>query len=178
MKYAFYAFIIAFFATTPSFAQEKGTLSVTTSKEPTVLDEKKPLKTDSFEVKKQKIQAELTLTIERLGAVIARTQIAIDLLLKVGRDTTEAQQELDIAKKALIEAQEALALLDAPVVETTQKKEVSLRTVAIVPPKNPTVELRDQVKKVQDALKVTQSSLIDSITALKQTVQQKNNPAL
>lgn len=178
MKYAFYAFIIAFFATTPSFAQEKGTISVTSPKEAVILDEKKPLKTDPFEVKKQKIQAELALTIDRLEAVIARTQIAIDLLLKVGRDTTAAQQELDTAKKALIEAQEALALLDAPVVETAQKKEVSLRTTAIIPPKNPTAELRDQVKKVQDALKVTQTALVDSISALKQTVQQKNNPAL
>lgn len=165
MKYALYAIIIAFFAITPTHAQEKGVLSVPTPAPET----KKPLKTDPFEVKKQKIQAELTLTVERLSLVVTRTQNAIDLLTKNGKDTTTAQADLDDAKNALTKAQAALLLLEQGAPE---KKEVSLRAMTTTS-KNPTAELRDQVKDVQDALKDTQRLLIQSIISLKEVVTVK-----
>lgn len=166
MKYPLFSIIAAaFLAVYPVSAQEK---AVTTA--PSV-ESKKILKAEPLPVKKQKIEEGLSLTIQQLSLVIARTQTAIDLLTKNGKDTVSAQESLDASKEALKEAEITIALL-SPNTET-EKPAIAVLKTSTAPQKNTVTNYKDAVKKIQDILKDSRSSLIDSINALKESLISK-----
>lgn len=166
MKYPLFAILVAaFIAIYPVSAQEKVVTTVPAVEPKTVL------KTEPLTIKKQKIEEGLASTIEQLSLVIARTQTAIDLLSKNGKDTTSAQESLEKSKASLETAQATLEGL-FPVADT-EKKEVPAVKITPVAQKTKVLSFKDQVKKIQDTLKDSRSSLIDSITALKESLIQK-----
>lgn len=166
MKYPLFTiFVAAFIAIYPVSAQEKVVTTVPNTEAKTIL------KTDTLVVKKQKIEDGLALTIEQLSLVIARTQTAIDLLTKNGKDTISAQESLEKSKVALDLAQNALEEL-SPTTEP-EKKEITTVKTSPVTQKAKAISFKDQVKKIQDTLKDSRGYLIDSINALKESLNPK-----
>lgn len=150
---------------TPLYAQEKGVVSVGTKE---VTEVKQVSKTEPLLTKKQKIELDLQSTTTQIDLVIDRAQAALDLLSKNGKDTAIAQTALDKAKTSLAEAQEILLTLSVP---ESEKKETATKTV--LSQKGAAQQFKDQIKKVQDSLKESRGFLIESITALKELLIQK-----
>ncbi len=122
---------------------------------------KKPL--DPALVKKQKIANDILTTSDKLQVVIDRTQTLIDLLTKNGKDTSDASTSLDDARVSLKEASDAMNQFMGIAPETKDDKKVKI------------VLIKEPVKKAQDALKSAKSSILESISYLKDSIAPKES---
>jgi hypothetical protein len=169
------SFIALLLIGAPAFAETKAdtaTAAATPIKDTKTVTTEAPVLT-----KKQKIEADLRATAEKLKLVIARTQILIDLLTKNGKDTTDAQATLISAKDSLDEASLAIdqfaGILPEPAkadVKTDTKAETKIEV------KSKEIPLfKDPLKKAQDSLKDAKAFLIGSIGILKDTLASKDS---
>jgi hypothetical protein len=152
---------------------DTATASATPLKKDVVVAPEAPVLT-----KKQKIEVELRETAAKLKAVVGRTQVLIDLLTKNGKDTTDAQLFLDSAQSALDDATTAIdqfAGVVAPLKTEVKDDSTTTPTSKATVLKTKEVALfKDPLKKAQDSLKETKTSLIGSIGSLKELLIPKD----
>lgn len=182
-KTVFTSFIALLLLVVPAFAQDlpaqtgKADLTASAQNSKDQSAEIKKLKAEPVLTRKQKIEAELRSTINKLELVIDRTQSVIDLLTKNGKDTTLPGASLLDARTALEEATTALDQFSGVVV-APEIKEVSTlsteRSTKVTTSKETQV-LKDPLKKTQDALKASKTALIESITLLKEGLLPKDS---
>jgi chromosome segregation ATPase len=141
--------ILAFGA--PAFAQNTQTSA-------------KELKVETL-TKKQKIEADLRSTSNKLKVAVNKTQKLLDLLSKNDKDTSLAQESLDSANTHLEEANEAIDQYAGilPEVNPADKKTKEV------------VLIKEPLKKAQESLKSAKASLIESIKILKEGLAPKDN---
>jgi division protein CdvB (Snf7/Vps24/ESCRT-III family) len=126
----------------------------------------------SNDVKRQKIETDMRLTISKLDSVISRVQVIIDLLNKNNRNTTDATKFLVDARLSLKNATEALdqfvGVIIPEVKVDTKLMKTDEKTTAVVKPAP--ASLKDPLKKSEDSLKDSKASIISSIEALKESL--------
>lgn len=115
--------------------------------------------------KKQKVEAELRSTSNKLKTAINKTQKLLDLLSKNDKDTSLAQESLDSANTYLEDANEAIDQYSGifPEINPADKKAKEV------------VLIKEPLKKAQESLKDAKSSLIESIKILKEGLAPKDN---
>lgn len=143
------------------------------TKEPVVVKEITPkTKVEPLAIRRQKIEADLRATILKLKLVIDRTQVVIDLLTKNEKDTSEALLFLDQAKVSLGEATDALDQFAGVVIPEVKIDAKAVSTISAKEAPAPAT-LKDPLKKAEEALKNSKTSLIASINALKESITPK-----
>ena len=167
------SFIVLLALLTPAFAEEaqvqpipKADLTASAQGTKDAASETKKPEVKLILTKKQKIEADIRATSLKLKLVIDRTQALIDLLNKNNKDTTEAQDSLDLANSALEDANSAIDQYVGifPADTKTDSGEIIKAKFTI---------LKDPLKKSQEALKLSKASLIESINSLKDNLVPK-----
>ncbi|MBP6857939.1 MAG: hypothetical protein KBC11_01970 [Candidatus Pacebacteria bacterium] len=146
----------------PAFAAE--TAPVVTDKAD-IATTPKDIKIETAEAKKKRIEQDLRSTVSKLQSVVDRTQVLIDLLIKNNRDTTEASKYIVEARFSLQTATDAIDQFSGVVPEVKIEKTLIKKEVVVAP-----APFKEPLKKAEDSLKESKASLIQSITALKESL--------
>ena len=163
------------FAETLATQPDKNVQAVQTVETPT--PDSKIVSTTPLDIKRQKIETDMRLTISKLDDFITRVQVIVDLLNKNNKDTTEATKFLSEAKVSLKSATEALDQFVGVVIPETKADAKLLKTddKATVVPKPAPASLKDPLKKSEDFLRDTKASIIASINSLKESLNIKDS---
>lgn len=148
--------------------QAKAETSITTTKTPekVVISSDKPteetkssfdqtnLKDQPLSVRKDKVGSDLNDLISQLGTFISRTQSALDRLSTKSIDTGKTQEELDLAKKSLLDAKVSLDIFSKIIIPDTKQEKAS-------------ADLKASAKKTEDSLRESRLHLINALSILK-----------
>lgn len=157
-KSLIYSFIVVFLLSAPAFGQTS----------PSQKDEVSKPEVKKIEVvltKKQKIEADLRDTAQKLSLAIDRTQKLFDTLSKGGKDTLLAQEELNNAKSSLKDAVSAIDQYAGilPVATDEQGEKIKITII------------KEPLKKSQELLKNTKLGIVESIKILKEGLSPKES---
>jgi hypothetical protein len=116
--------------------------------------------------KKQKIEAELRSTKERISLVVERTQKIVNLLDKNGKDTQEVSDLLVSSRNSLSDFDLAIDQYAGVIPEESKEDKDTKKTKEIV-------IFKDPLKKAQESLKSARGYLVESIKILKEGLSEK-----